>query len=349
MKCGRKVRQQKKKQANKPQAKKYTSVQPTKQIRPQIKPTQTVQPNNQVKPQTSLAKASTTPTILTQKQIVHYQPFWQHYHYTNYYPFYPFYWYFADHFYSHFPFYYSYYLHYHPSIIQTFSGPLLFEDNTEIDAEANGITVFEEMKGKASTLKQCRNGPQYKFSAETKNGKKFRVFIGNVNDFFNIECVYMMSAIVSIGDVDYSEYLLKMYDQPAKNVSLLDQSSVVKVNPFANRVFRPYQASVKQVTKTVRNLSFKIGIDKLAFADKNLVFYHSNDSSLKRSTAVLNDLAKYAPSGNVLFVLDQFNSGSVKVYRSLVHYYTGLRVSVPIVYRNVYYHLHHHAHPRRSS
>ena len=123
---------------------------------------------------------------LTKSDIVYYKPFWNHHHYYKNYPFYPFYWYFADHFYSHYPYYYSYFLHYHPTVIQNFRGSLIF-DNHFINPSDSGITVFQNLKENANTLKSCKNGPKFKFTAQADDDKKFRVFIGDVNDFFNIE------------------------------------------------------------------------------------------------------------------------------------------------------------------
>ena len=171
--------------------------------------------------------------LVSPYNVSYYRPIWNHYHYYNHYPFYPFYWYFADYFYSYYPFYYSYYLRYQPSVIQTFRGPLIFDD-LEIDPEDSDVSVFDELKENANKLQKCKNGPEYKFTATVEGEKQFRVFLGDVNDFFNIECIYTMDAIISIGDFDYSDFLLKMYAHPSRSVSLLDQKDVVKVNPFQN-------------------------------------------------------------------------------------------------------------------
>jgi hypothetical protein len=315
-----------------------------------------VTPPKAVEPTPSKAiksiKKSSTPTLsaskqkqgivlpiptLTRQDVYYYKPLWNHYHYNTYYPFYPFYWYFADYFYNYYPFYYTYYIHYHPSIIQSFRGPLIFEDQT-IDPSINGITVFDEMKEKSLSLKSCQNGPQYKFTANTVNGRQYRVFIGDVNDFFNIECIYLMNGIISIGDFDYSNHLLKMYAHPSRSVSLIDYKDVVKVDPFQNSLYRPYEPQVKHVTKTVRNLNFKIGIDELTFTDKNLVFFHSNDEKLKKVSNAIEEISQYVESGNILFILDNFNKATVRVYRSLVRHYSGVPAHRHIVYRNVRYH-----------
>ena len=277
---------------------------------------------------------------LPKSNIASYGPLWNHYHYHSHYPFYPFYWYFADQFYMDYPYYYSYFLNYHPSIMQNFRGSLIFE-NQIIKPEDSGVTIFQDLRENANTLKSCKNGPKYKFSARTEDMKEFRIFIGDVNDFFNIECIYMMNAIISIGKIDYSEYLLKMYDHPSRSVSLLDYSDVIKINPFERSIYKPFEPKVGHVTKRIRNLNFKIRIDDMTLTDKNLVFFHSSSDSIQSSNEIINELSKYTESGNVLFILDNLNPESVRSYTKLSHVYSRVPLDRKIIYRKIHYLPHH--------
>jgi len=232
----------------------------------------------------------------------------QTYSYASYYPYSPFYWYYYDDYRSMFPQYYNYYLHHHPTIYPSTFGPLVLTNGNifHLHHHHNHYNLNRVI----FNLKECRSGPQYYFTVKVR-GKMFRVFLGDVNDLFNIQCLYMMNAVISIGNIDYSEKLEEIYRNPSKSVG--GEETTINVNPFKNSDYVPDNVELEEVNGRVKVLRFSLQESNLP--DKKLIFYHLNHVVERNSDSIFRDLANYAKSGNVLFLVDHLQRNSVLVFR----------------------------------
>jgi len=167
-------------------------------------------------------------------------------------------------------------------------------------------------------LRECRNGSKYYFTVKV-GSKTFRVFQGDVNDFFNIQCLYMMSAVVSVGAIDHAERLVGIYDNPMKRVSF--GHSHLNVNPFESSKITPKDPHIEQVSRNVKILSFGIGGSSLP--TKEIVFYHKKDLIMTRSEDIFHELSRYSDSGNVLYIVDHLQRSSVSIFRHFLTRYRG--------------------------
>jgi len=178
-----------------------------------------------------------------------------------------------------------------------------------------------DYKREGLTLRECRNGPKYYFTVKA-NQKVFRVFIGDVNDFFNIQCLYMMTAVVSIGAIDHAEKLVEIYDNPMKRIRF--GNTRLAVNPFENSKLTPVDPNIQQVSKNVKILSFDI--EDSSLPSKEIVFYHKMNLSMTKSENIFRELARFSESGNVLYIVDHLQQSSVTIFGNFLRRYRGFSV-----------------------
>jgi len=241
----------------------------------------------------------------------------QTYHYQSYYPYYHYYWYYCDDYSSQYPQYFSYFTHHHPTVQKLTYGPLVLGSGQLLSLNNySHRTSHFNLQKTGLTLRECRNGPKYYFTVKV-NGKIFRVFLGDVNDFFNVQCLYMMSAVVSIGQVDHAEKLVDIYDNPSKRIRYGREK--LTVNPFENTKLIPLDPSVDSISRNVKILSFDLENSRLP--RKEIVFYHKRDLTTARSEDIFRELAQNSKSGNVLYIVDHLQRSSMVIFRHfLVRY-----------------------------
>jgi len=168
------------------------------------------------------------------------------------------------------------------------------------------------------TLRECRHGPKYYFTVKV-NQKVFRVFMGDVNDFFNIQCLYMMSAVISVGADDHAERLVGIYDNPMRRVTFGHKRFTV--NPFENSQLTPIDPNIQQVSRHVKILSFDIQGSSLP--SKKIVFYNRRDLMLSNSEDIFRELSHFSESGNVLYIVDHLQKPSVTIFKHFLTRYRG--------------------------
>jgi len=247
------------------------------------------------------------------------------YYYQNvYYPYYNFYWYNYDYYSPFFSNYYRYYLtHGFPYVY--YHGPLvLFSGRTFTLNDHVGSLSHLTPK-----LKQCSHGPEYYFTVRV-HGKVFRVFLGDVNDYFNVQCLYMMNAVISVGEIDYAQKVFEIFNKPAKTIHAHGKS--IEINPFKNSKFTPSNVQIEDLSHNMKEISFDL--EGHSLPTKSIVFYHQDNIAHLDYEDIFRDISQEVSSGNVLFVIDQFQKHSVKVFR---HYLVKYRRFTPRVLHRIRY------------
>ena len=232
----------------------------------------------------------------------------QTFHYQSYYPYYHYYWYYCDDYRTQYSQYFNYYSHNHPTIQSFNFGPLVLGSGQILNLH-NSSHNFNYIKA-SNSLRECKNGPKYYFTVKVNN-KVFRVFLGDVNDFFNIQCLYMMSSVISIGQINHAQKLVNIYDNPNKRITY--KNDRLSFNPFESSELIPSEPFTKTVSKNVEILSFSL--ENSSLPRKSLVFYHKRDLMMTRSEEIFRELSHYSNSGNVLFIVDHLQRSSVQVFR----------------------------------
>jgi len=268
------------------------------------------------------------------------------YYYQNrYYPYYTFYWYNYDFYRPFFGPYYHYYLtHGFPFV--NYYGPLIFFSGQQHYLNSQ---TYSSLNNVSLKLKQCSNGPEYYFTVRVR-GKVFRVFLGDVNDFFNVQCLYMMNAVISIGKMNYAKKVLEIFRNPSKTIEA--QGKSIHINPFKNSKHIPENVNLVEISNNMKEISFDLKDHSLP--TKNIVFYHKNHVDGFDYEDIFREIGSEADAGNVLFVIDQFQKQSVQVFR---HFLVTYRRYTPqllhrIRYKNYYVfprgytHTHFHTHLR---
>jgi len=121
----------------------------------------------------------------------------------------------------------------------------------------------------------------------------------------------MMNAVISIGNIDYSEKLEEIYRNPSKSVG--GEDNTINVDPFKNSDYVPDNVELEEVNRRVKVLRFSLQESNLP--DKKLIFYHLNHVQEGNSDSIFRDLAHHAKSGNVLFLVDHLQRNSVLIFR----------------------------------
>ena len=227
---------------------------------------------------------------------------------------------------TNFPNYYNYYMSHSVPRVHYY-GPLILRSGDKIS-----LNSFNNNPNSISLkLNQCQNGPKYYFTVRV-NGKIFRTFLGDVNDFFNVQCLYMMNAIVSIGSDDHAEKIYEIFNNPSKSVNMSGKQ--IELNPFKGSEYVPENVKLNEVSENVKIMTFDLQDSSLP--SKSIVFYQFSD--LSDNEDLFRDLSREAPSGNVLFIVDQLQRKSVNIFRHfLVKYkhYSSNRIN-RFRYKNVY-------------
>jgi len=235
-----------------------------------------------------------------------------------------FYWYYYNDYRTSYPQYYQYYLHNHPTIYASSFGPLVL--NSGHVFHLHHYHKNYNLNKVIFNLRECRNGPQYYFTVKVK-GKVFRIFLGDVNDLFNVQCLYMMNAVISIGNIDYAEKIEGIYKNPSRKI---DQGEYrINIDPFKDSDYVPEDAELEEVNRRVKILTFSLKDSNLP--DKRLIFYHLDNVFTRNSDNIFKDLANYAKSGNVLFLVDHLQRNSVLVFRHFLMRYR--RLSPAVIHR----------------
>jgi hypothetical protein len=259
------------------------------------------------------------------------------YYYQNvYYPFYSFYWWNYNLFSPYFSPYFSYYLS-HGFPYYYYDGPLVLFSGQRFVLSDN---VYN-LSSISPKLRQCSKGPEYYFSVRV-SGKVYRIFLGDVNDYFNVQCLYMMNAVISVGDVDYAEKVYEIFNNPSKTINANGKS--ITINPFRKAKYVPSNVKIDDISSNMKEMTFKL--KNFSLPSKKVVFYHKDNVGKNDYEDIFRELSHEVPSGNVLFIIDQFQKQSVNVFRHyLVRYrrFTPSRL-VRLRYKNYYIFPRHHHH-----
>ena len=231
--------------------------------------------------------------------------------YNTYYPYYHYYWYYSDDYRTMYPQYFNYFNDHHPTIEKLHFGPLILSSGQTVNLY-NGSRRLNYQKVSLS-LDECGNGPKYYFTVKVNNNI-FRVFLGDVNDFFNIQCLYMMNSVISIGQIDHAEKLIGIYDNPIKRI--INGNERLSFNPFESSKLSPLKPNIQNVSRNVKILSFSL--EKSILPRKQIVFYHKRDISSRHSEDIFRELSHFSKSGNVLFIVDHLQRSSVQIFKNFL-------------------------------
>jgi len=180
------------------------------------------------------------------------------------------------------------------------------DDSAEVATNALRKNKFD--------LKECKAGPKKMFTVKT-NGISMNVFMGDVNDILNIECLYLMDAVITVGKFSHIDNVVKIFRKPTRN-----SKKVIKKmkSPFTNKKLTPSKTKKTKINKNLSVLSFKIGEKKTA---KSLFFYHIFKKNAKRnSQKVFKTLAKKLKNkkANILYLVDHLQEKSLEVFKSFL-------------------------------
>ena len=303
----------------------------------------------------SKGKLITLKTFQTKKQYYlthHYWPHWYSYYDThNYYPYYNFYWFFYGHYHTYFPHYYSYFFHTHPIVHH------YHVSNKIIFAHGHPIVLVSSNLAKVETKKyeivRCHKGPKLVVTVHHK-GKQYRIFLGDVNDFTNLGCLYFMDSVVSVGKNNFVKRVSKLYKSKKKVLKVKGKKITIK--PFAKNPYSPGRTKVKTINKNTSKLTFTMKRKKSSKKqDKSLLFYHLQNKQYKKpsdSIKIFNGLHKHSKAtSNVLYIADHLEPNSIFILKHLLTSYKKMSPSaiLRITYRRIRLFSglalhHHHAH-----
>jgi len=282
----------------------------------------------------------------------HYWPHWHNY-YTNfsYYPYYNFYWFFYDHYHTHHHQYYSYFFHHHPHIHHYHVSNRVYftHGHPVIIASASLASV------KKYNIIKCDKGPKHILTVHHK-GKHYRIFMGDVNDFTNLGCLYFMDSVVSVGKTAFVDRVKKLFVSKKKTIEVKGKS--IDVSPFKKNPFSPSGTKVKKVSKNAKILKFSLKNKKSGKkTSKSLLFYHLFNKQIRKDSdakKIFTGLRKNTSksTSNVLFIADHLEPKSLYILKYLLTAYKklSLKTIVKLTYRRIrifsgiYLHHHHHLH-----
>jgi len=284
----------------------------------------------------------------------HWNWYYNHYHF---YPYYMYYWYFYGHYHTLFPQYYHYYLHNHPVVFHAhFSRNVYyFHHHHPVLISFRNISTIAK---KRHTIKRCEKGPKHLLNVKHK-GRNYRIFLGDVNDFVNVACLYFMDSVVSVGKKPFVKRIKKLYSDKKAKIKVKGGKSL-KIDPFKNAAYKPSNPKVKKLNKNSSRLTFKIANKGKTFkTKKSLLFVHLFNNQIKGKKdvkRVFKLLTKHSKKGknNVLFIADHLQPKSIYVLQKLLEIYKKktIKYIAKITYRRfrIFYHLlhhhhHHHHHP----
>lgn len=270
----------------------------------------------------------------------YYWPHWFNYYSSiQYYPYYHFYWFFYGHYQVQYPFYYSYFFNYHPTLYYYHGSNLVYLTHGHPIVLVKTVLPTIIVKQQYNVLR-CAKGPKFLVKINYK-GKTFRVFLGDVNDFTNLGCLYFMDSIVSVGKTNYVNRVKKLYNTQKKTLKVKGKKIIV--SPFSKNPFTPSKTSVKRVNKNSSVLRFTLNRkNSNQNYKKSLLFYHLFNNQVhqgKDAKKILKGLAKQTKKStiNVLFIADHLEPNSLYVLKYFLTAYRKMTISqlVRITYRRI--------------
>jgi len=277
-------------------------------------------------------KQNQSPQQSPSHQQSHYYPSSHHHHHyqqnpyrpalivRNYLPYYSYYYYHYHDFYSYFPEYFHLY-HIHQPYFSY--GPLIFNSGDMLTLNDGYILNRYAMR-----LNKCQNGPEFYFKVNTE-GKVFRVFLGDLDDLLNIQCLYMMKAVIVVGKIDHAMRLYEILSNPEKVIYRNDRA--ITLNPLRNNQNMPENPDLRTINHNIKELSFDIG--DLNLERKSILFYQTHN--INNTDEIFSNLDDYMESsGNVLYVVDKLQNISVRVFHNFLVRY---RRFSPYRIRNIRY------------
>jgi hypothetical protein len=281
---------------------------------------------------------------------------WYYNHYSHY-PFYNFYWYFYNHYHAHLGHYYTYFLSYHPTITR------YFISNKVYFVTGHHPLVIHRHLSKVVTQKyhilRCEKGPKHLLTVNYKN-KNYRIFLGDVNDFTNLGCLYFMDTVFTVGKSAYVNRVKKLYNSKKKTLKV--KGKKVVVDPFKKSPYRPSNVKAKKLSSNASSLTYKMTRKSSKVSvKKSLLFVHLSNNQVKTKkdvVKVFKALSKHTKqsTSNVLFIADHLQPKSIFVLQHLLRSYKKLsvRIIARIRYRGFrlfsgiyslrHYYLPHHYH-----
>jgi len=154
------------------------------------------------------------------------------------------------------------------------------------------------------------------------NQKKFRFFLGDVNDFTNLGCIYFMDSVVSVGETSYGKRVYNLYREKKKNITINGHS--LNVDPFKTGQFKSKAASFETIDHNAKTVSLTVARKNSNWTSKkSLLFFHLYDKQVSTSKDVkkiLDGLARYTkqPVSNVLFIADHLEPHSLYLWKYLL-------------------------------
>jgi len=146
------------------------------------------------------------------------------------------------------------------------------------------------------------------------------VFMGDVNDLLNIECLYLMDAVVSVGKFSHVDNVVKIFESPERS-----SKKVIKKlsTPFKNKQTRPSDPKKTKVNKNLSVLRFRVGEKSVK---NSLNFYHVFNKDVNRKgKRIFGDLGKRFNNkkANVLYLVDHLQEKSLNVFKQMLKKYAG--------------------------
>jgi len=182
----------------------------------------------------------------------------------------------------------------------------------ESDSTEKAVAVLEENK---FSLSYCKDGPRKVFSVDA-GSRTVYVFMGDVNDLLNMECLYLMDAVVSVGEFSHINNVARIFEKPDRNSNKM----IKKVkSPFTNKSLVPSEPRKTKLNRNMSILTFKVGEMKKR---KLLAFYHIFKKDVKKqSKTVFESLKKFKGKSNVLYLVDHLQGKSLKVFKGMLKKY----------------------------
>jgi len=171
--------------------------------------------------------------------------------------------------------------------------------------------------------------------------QKFRFFLGDVNDFTNLGCLYFMDSVVSVGDVSYSKRVFNLYKEKKKKVTI--NGHELSVSPFKSSPFTPKSAIFTTIDHNAKRINFTVARRKSAWRSaKSLLFYHLYNKQItvsKDVRKILKGLSKNTKKkvSNVLFIADHLEPHSLYLWKFLLAVYGKFQLKkiLRITYRRI--------------
>jgi len=280
--------------------------------------------------------------FITRRQYyltTYYWPHWHNYYSAyHYYPYYHFYWFFYGHYQVYYPFYYSYYFHYLPTVHHYHVSNVVYLSHGHPIVLLK--TALPTVVVKQYNIVRCAKGPKFLLRVNYK-GKTFRIFLGDVNDFTNLGCLYFMDSIVSVGKTNFVNRVNKLYKTQKRTLKV--KGKKITVSPFSKNPFTPSKTNLKKVNRNASVLRFTLNRkNSNKKFKKSLLFYHLYNSQIqegKHANKIFKGLAKQTKKSttNVLFIADHLEPQSMFVLKYLLTAYKKMTVAqlVRVTYRRI--------------